>query len=434
MYLVLFALLATVTVNEVTLDTDIIENTEDQWIAPGYKIADEIILDIGEYGSPLSWYGDRNTVGFHPFFVDTPDGEKWRIVLAYEGEIVVLQEDEPERSFPLSGEIRSMISSANGRYVLFVPEAEEQTPEEIVWSGYSPPEHRVVLLDTDTGEQVTATGISGGVLIGNDGSVVAIRRSAINFYDSELNLLGTASNCIPEMGGSATGYASDGSLFVRVHTEDFSDQESRILRACDRYGNILWVTDHEHYGKPMVSEHGEYVFVLKPESLLCLDGGDGSLLWEQPHSDRTVYLTSASPGGAACAYPTDLTPAGVRENPLRERHMIIGRIDRDDTARMARIRFQSEQIRSMQPVSVTGEGCSLWMAWKGPRGDFTNYSICAFSPDGTLLFTRKVSRAGSQYTITTRTGRVISSNGPRILWFDNEGIHIVTLEEEGGSE
>ncbi|MBD3276740.1 MAG: hypothetical protein GF388_00420 [Candidatus Aegiribacteria sp.] len=430
MHLLMLALIATLTVNEVTLDTDIIENTEDQWIASGYRIAEELILDPGEYGPPIN----TNDIGFHPFFVDTSDGEKWRIVLAYEGEIVVLQEDEPERRFPVSGELRSMISSANGRYVLFVPKAEEQTPEEIAQGGYSPPEHRVVLLDTDTGEQVTGTGISGGVLIGNDGSLVAIRRNAIKFYDSELNLLGTASNCIPEMGGSATGYASDGSLLVRVHTEDYSDPESRILRACDRYGNILWVTDNEHYGYPMVSEHGEYVFVLKPGSLLCLDGSDGRLLWEQSHPDRTVYLTSASPSGAACAYPTDLTPAGVRENPFRDRYLITGMIESDDIARITRVLFQSEQIRSMQPVSVTGEGFSLWLAWKGPGLDLSNYKLCAFSPDGTLILKRKVSDTGSQYNITTHSGRVISRNGPRLLWFDNQGIHIVTLEEKGGAE
>jgi len=435
MHILMLALLSTITINEATLNTEIIENTDGQWIAPRYRIAEELILDIGEYGAPLSYYGDINTIGFHPFFVDTPDGEKWRIVLAYEGEIVVLQEGTAEKRFPISGEIRSMISSANGRYVLIGLKDEEQTQEEIIWSGYSPPEHRVILLDTDTGEQVTATGIRGAGLMGNDGSVVVIKPDVIEFYDNEMNLLGTASNFIIEMGGTATGYASDGSMLVRVHTEDYNDPESFILRAYDRYGNILWVTDNEHYGYPMVSEHGEYAFVLKPGSLLCLDGSDGSLLWEQSHPDRTVYLTSASPNGAACAYKTDLTPAEVRENPLRERFLMIGRVERDDTSRMTRIQFQSERIRFISPLSVTGEGISLWRAYTGPRGDLSNYAICGFSSDGRLLFTRNVSRAGSQYTITSaQSNLVISSNGPRIMWFDNEGVHIVTLEEERGSE
>jgi len=431
MHMLLLALLATVTVNEVTLDTDIIENTDDQWIAPGYRIAEELVLDPGEYGNPIN----VNDIGFQPFFVDTPDGEKWRIILVFDGEVVVLQEDTAERRYPIAGDIRYMMNSANGRYVLLGLN-DEQTHDEIAWRGYSPPEHRVVLLNTDTGEQVTTTDFKGVGFIGNNGFSISIKNDAIEFYDNELNLVGTTSNFVREIGGTATGYASDGSLLVRVHTEDYSDPESFILRAYDEFGNILWITDNEHYGFPIVSEHGEYVFVLQSQRLLCLDGNDGNLLWQHMNDNHSSSLSiSHSRTGAAFSYMTN-SPS------TRNRSICIGWINELKHTSIEYIGYHSDQIAFFSPDQVTQNGYALLRVFfsERPNTNLSRFMYCIFDSDGSLLFERMISTEDRMYgniwanLPRALTPAAISITGKRIILWDKKDIFVLSIAQDGVSE
>ena len=431
MHVLLLALLATVTVNEVTLNTEIIENTEDQWIAPGYRIAEELVLDPGEYGTPIN----TNDIGFQPFFVDTPDGEKWRIILVFDGEVVVLQEDTAERRFPIAGDIRYMMNSANGRYVLLGLN-EEQTQDEIAWRGYSPPEHRVILLDTATGEQVTTTGFKGVGFIGNNGFSISIKNDAIEFYDNELNLLGTTSNFVREMGGTATGYASDGSLLVRVHTEDYNDPESFVLRAYDRFGNILWVTDNDHYGFPIVTERGEYVCVLQRQKVLYLNGSDGSLLWEH-QLDAEAIGSSLIPSrtGYAFCFISDISNSRV--NGIN-----VGCIDEYQYPMMKKISYRSDPIAFCSPAVINHEGSSLIRVFFGerPNVDLSTHMLILLNSDGALIFQRMMSTRNSSYGyIGANLSRIlntvsINTTGRRLIYWNGNGIHILSIAQEGVSE
>ena len=444
MHVLLLALLATVTVNEVTLNTEIIENTEDQWIAPGYRIAEELVLDPGDYGTPLvSVTGNRNVIGFQPFFVDTPDGEKWRIILVFDGEVVVLQEDTEIIRFSITGDIKYMLNSANGEYVLLGLREDEQTEEELVYEGYSPPEHRVILLDIVTGEQVTATGMTGSILIGNDGSVVVIKRPEIEFYDRNLNLLGTAPNCIRQTSHTLTSYASDGSLLIRQFREH-PDDSIYTLRAYDRFGNVLWDSYPPNVGWPAVSEHGEYVFVLTWGRLMCLNGSNGEKLWEEPHENEGEgLLMVSSRRGAAYAFETDVTPAEARENPMRERVLNVAAVGQDNNTTITRIAYQSDEIGFFSPKSVAGSGCSLWRVYFGERPgiDLSTYLLCLFSSDARLLYSLVVSEANSRFgniwwnsASTALRPAAIDYTGKRIIWWDYSEIHILSIEHEGVSE
>ncbi len=444
MHFLLMALISIVTVNEVTLDTDLIENTDGQWIAPGYRIAEELILDPGDYGTPLlDFNGTRNVIGFQSFFVDTPDGEKWRLVLAYEGEVVVLQEDTEPRSFEIEKSSTYMLNSPNGRYVLLGLKEEEQTQEEMILYGITPPERRAVLLDVETGNQVTTTGLTGSLLIANDGCMVGIHNNSLHFYDSSFNLLNSTFNSIMQTSHTPTSYASDGSLFVRQYRES-SDDSIYTLRAYDRYGNVLWDSYPPNVGWPVVSEHGDYVFVLTWGRLMCLDGSNAEKLWEEPHDNEGEgLLMISSRRGAAYAFETDVTPAEARENPMRERVLNVATVGPDNNSGITRIAYQSDEIGFFSPEVVAGSGSSLWEVFFGesPGIDLSTYLLCLFSSNGELLYSQPVSIVGrrlgsiwSNSVSTTLRPSAIDSSGRRIVWFDYTEIHIVTLEVEGVSE
>ncbi len=445
MNLLLMMLISTVTVNEVTLDTDIIENIDGQWVAPGYMEAEEVFIDPIDYGTPLlnPNNGNRNIIGFQPFFVDTPDGEKWRIVLAYEGEVVVLQEDVEPRRFQIERNSTYMLNSPNGRYVLLGLQEEEQTQEVIFPFEAPPPERRAVLLDVETGNQVTTTGFIGTRLIANDGYMVGINSDSLRFYDSSFNLLNSTFNCIRQMGSTPTAYASDGSLLVRQHKEN-PEETTSVLRAYDRFGNVLWDSYPPNTGWPTVSENGDYVFALGWGRLMCLDGNKGELLWDAPHENEgTGLLMISSRRGAAYAFETDVTPAEARENPMRERVLNVATVGQENDPAITRTVYQSDEIGFFSPKVITGSGCSLWRVYFGhkPNIDLSTYFLCIFSCDGHLLYARSVSEADRRYgniwsnsVSTALRPYAIDSTGRRVIWWDRMEIHIVTLLEEGVSE
>ena len=439
MHLLLMALLSTVTLNEVTLDTDIIENIDGQWVAPGYRVAEEIIIDPIDYGTPLLNPANesRNVIGFQPFFVDTPDGEKWRLVLAYEGEVVVLQEDTEPRRFQIEKSSTYMLNSPNGRYVLLGLQEEEQTQEGMILYGVTPPERKVVLLDVETGNQVSTTGLRGSLLIANDGCMVGINNDSLRFYDSNFNLLNSTINNIRQTSHTPTAYASDGSLFTRQYKDSPSDSLS-TLRAYDRYGNVVWDSYPPNTGWPTVSENGNYVFLLSWGRMLCLDGGSGALLWEEPHDNEGAgLLMTSSSRGAAYAFGTDVTPSEARVDPFRERVMNVGVIWQDSNPAITRVTFQSDNIALYGPNVLNSTGCSLWRFYLGqrPNVDLSTCILSFFSTDGLLLYSQLYTKADRRYVnISGQRAFAISSDGNIMIWYDDKEIHIVSLVEEGVSE
>ena len=432
MTLLLMALMATVTVHETTLDTDLLTNsTEEEWVAPGYRVAERVTIDPLDYGTPQYWNEDEGRIGFQSFFVDTPQGEKWRIVIAYDMEIVVLQEDAESSRFQVDRSIEWVRHSKDGRYVLAKLQEEEQTFEEIVSQGSAEPENRVVLIDIDTGERVTRTGITNILYIGGNGYMVAFDNDSIRFYDERLGIVGTAWNCMTQMGSTPTAHATDGSLMVRIFSEAPRDSIS-ILRAYDIYGNVLWDSDPRNVGWPAISEHGEYVFVLGIGRLMCLDGATGELLWEEP-IENEGRMFKACRRGASCMFYTDVTPAESRSNPDRERVLYTISISGEDR-NVCRASYFLGSI-SITPVTANRRGYSLWKLGGG------SFYLCLFKNTGELLYSWG-RHYGYNYYLNNGLNRNIEPNlgaysvdssGLRFVWIDSRAINIVTLEKEGAS-
>lgn len=432
MHLILIALLSTVTVNEVTLDMDLIESIDGQWVAPGYRVAEEIIIDPLDYGIPqLNSSDEPVRIGFQSFFVDTPDGEKWRIVIAYDREVVVLQEDEEPRRFTVERSIHLVKHSKDGSYVYVRLREEEQTQTEMILEGIAPPENRTVLININSGEQITTTGFLEASYIASDGFMVGLNSDSLRFYDNNFNQINATYNCIEQMGSTPSAYATDGSLMVRIFMAS-PDNTLAILRAYDKYGNVLWDSDPRNVGWPAISEHGEYVFVLGQGRLMCLDGSSGDLLWEEPlENEGRMFKTCRN--GAACSFFTDATPAEVRENPDRERVLHVVNIS-EHNRNISRIAYSLGSI-GFCPMMINEGGYSLWRAHE------CTFYICEFSNRGELIYA--YGNTYDHYQFNNRLWRnsepylwssSLNSTGMQIIWFDSNVIHIVTLEEKGYSE
>ena len=75
MHLLLMALIA-FTTNQ----PGILDQTDEEWTAPGYRIVEEVSINPLDYGEPISWgencNGPTASIGCQGFFIPTENGEK----------------------------------------------------------------------------------------------------------------------------------------------------------------------------------------------------------------------------------------------------------------------------------------------------------------------------------------------------------------------
>ncbi len=440
MFLIMMALFGSVTVNEVSLDASILENMQDEWIAPGYRVEEEIIINPLDYGVPQDDRdGNPRIIGFQSFFVQTPEGEKWRIVLTYDRKVVVLQEDAEQREFEVERSIRSMINSKDGRYLLIRFLDDYYSQETMAISGLDPPDKRTLLINIDEETQIVRTGIEWISYLGGNGYGIASYGDSIWFYDENLALVKRVFNRIANSSHYATSFSADGSLLVTRRSDTYEDlSNNAVLRAYDNRGNILWDVQPPNVGVPAVSADGSLVLVIAENRVLCLDGGNGSLLWEEPFENRSSFF-AASLYGAGCSFKTDLFPEGIRENPDRERALYVVTTSIYGNSKFGRISFSSRCIRFFYPSAVNATGSSLWRAVLGERLEYSNFLLCLLSDTGELLYSRRISKL--DYLLNSHGGKTdylpqesIDSLARRIIWFDGAVIHILSLAEEGDSE
>ncbi len=443
MLLTMMVLFSSVTVSEVSLDASIFDGVQDEWIAPGYRIAEEMIIDPLDYGVPQNdREGNPKIIGFQSFFVQTSEGEKWRIILTYDKKVVVLQEDAELREFEVERSIKYMINSKDGRFVLLRFQEEIQTRQEIAIEGLNPPKHRSVLINIETGTQVTGSGIAGIGYLGDNGYGIASYGDSIRFYDENLNLVKRVFNKIANVSNGATSYAADGSLMVTIFGESYEGFEngSYSLRAYDQNGKVLWDAFPPNTGRSAISEDGSLVLIIGINSLMCLDGSDGSLLWEEPY-ENNCGISSAARNAAACCFATDLSLDEVRENPSRERALYVSTVDSDGNGKVNKISFYSRSIAFFSPIVLNSTGASLWKIYIGQRIylDLSKYELCLFSREGDLRFVHRIEGDGYVRNLHWRNTMdlkpsSINSTGNKIIWFEDSVIHILTIEKNVVSE
>ncbi|MCK5842586.1 MAG: hypothetical protein KAH31_10485, partial [Candidatus Sabulitectum sp.] len=303
---------------------------------------------------------------------------------------------------------------------------------------YLPLEKRSVLIDIESGFQVTRSGIAGIGYLGGNGYGIASYGDSIRFYDNNLNLVKQVFNRIANTSHYSTSFAIDGSMMVTRRSDTYDDlRNNATLRAYDCYGNVLWDAEPSEIGGSGVSENGQFVYAFSRNSLMRLDGKDGSLFWEEPIEDQ-LCISTYSRRGCACAFETDLPPEGVRENLGRERFLYVVTDIADGNIRFNRISFFSRSIGLFSCVTVNESGSSLWRTYfgEGLDMDLSKYELCFFTEMGELLFVHRINGHGNirnglwRNTMDLKPNS-IDSIGNRIIWFEESVIHILTLQEEG---
>lgn len=158
---------------------EILDTTDEEWVAPGYEVIEEAVIDPLEFGEPFLDDGSP-VVGVHLSFIDEETGEAWRVVFVLDRKVVVLEEGSDPVEIPVDLGIESCAFSPSGKFVVVHDGAEEYTGRN------------AARIDTETGEAETFDSQPNGrpgsrnIVVSNIGSVLC----GWTFFDENLDLIG----------------------------------------------------------------------------------------------------------------------------------------------------------------------------------------------------------------------------------------------------
>jgi hypothetical protein len=422
MHMLLLALTAITTTQPAILD-----QTDEEWTAPGYRIIEETVIDPLDYGEPVSWSENCNgptaSIGCQAFFIPTEDGEKWRIVMLLKDKVVVLQEDAEAREIHLTCSPRGIVYSRNGRYAMVLGEVLDAAREYIyaVNAEY-------VNLDTGevrTFEPMQNSGWAGMVFVNDDGSVYRwgyLRGNNLEYYDPDLDLAASSELSFQPYG--MYSHAADGSLIAF--------QRGRNIYVLNRECRLLWEMESEGQptGAPMITSDGSFLLLtstFEGGGLECLDGFTGELLWSEMETGTHSGVPSVS--GHAWA---------VR---FGNRGLLFG-TDADSRESINYVRYPAETWSYGVPAAVAENSISLSEAVSMPPF-YQNYQLLKLiyiNSSGSIVWvSEKFSVASSPLLIHSRNANSepelgggvnsIQSDGERFIYSDYEHVIVLRVEE-----
>ncbi|MCK5787356.1 MAG: hypothetical protein KAH54_12465 [Candidatus Sabulitectum sp.] len=404
---------------------NILDQTDEEWTAPGYRVIEEVSINPLDYGEPISWgencNGPTASIGCQAFFMPTEDGEKWRIVMLLKDKLVVLQEDEEPREIPLACSPTGIIYSRNGRFALVLGNCISGSRSAIyaIESEY---------VNIDTGEvrvfeAMQSTGWTGMQYVNDDGSIYRWDYTAVNlleYYDPDLNLVFSREINI----GWFTRYAhaSGGSTILLAIPN--------LLTVYDKNGTLLWEKELEVDlpCDPLISADGSVVLLATSYGLECYEGFTGELLWEEYETGTLAPVPAVS--GRAWAVL------------LRGRGLVSGSdaISRESIIDM---RYPAETWGHGVPSAVADNGITLSRAGSLPP-EYQNGNLTKMiysSSEGVIIWisslfsvaSSPLNIAGSNNTeVELRLGSSIQLSGERFAYSDYSTVRIMRVE--GGDE
>lgn len=404
----------------------ILDQTDEEWTAPGYRVVVEETINPLDHGEPVSWgencNGPTASIGCQAFFIPTEDGEKWRIVMLLKDKVVVLQEDEEPKEISLTCSPRGIVYSRNGRYAMVLGEVLDAAREYIyaVNAEY-------VNLDTGevrTFEPMQNSGWSGMVFVNDDGSVYRwgyLRGNNLEYYDPNLDLAASSELSFQPLG--MYSHAADGSLIAF--------QRGRNIYVLNRECRLLWEMESERIptGAPMVSTDGSFILLSTRSGggLECFDGHTGEFMWSEMETGTTAPVPSLSGHAWSVTFGN--------------RGLLFG-TDADSRESINYVRYPAETWDHGVPVAVAENGSNLTMAVSLPpfyRNTQLRKLILTNSSGFIVWVSDKFSVASSPLLIHSDNRNTehelgggvysIQSNGERFVYSDYEYVRILRVEE-----
>jgi len=412
-----------------TTQPGILDQTDEEWTAPGYRVIEEVSINPLDYGEAVSWgencNGPTASIGCQGFFIPTEDGEKWRIVMLLKDKLVVLQEDEEVRDIPLTCSPLGIIYSRNGQYALVLGEVTSGSRSAI----YA---RKTEYINIDTGEvrqfePMQNTGWTGMQFVNDDGSIYRWGSTAGNlleYYDSDLNLV--FSNALYFSPYGQYSHASDGSIIIFTRY--------KYISAFNRECQLLWEMESEQIptGSPMVSADGSFVLLSTRSGggLECFDGHTGELLWSEMETGTTAPVPSVSGHGWAVTFGN--------------RGLLFGS-DADSKTSINYLRYPAETWDHGVPVAVASNGTCLSEAVSLPP-EYQNSNLIKLiysNEEGKICWiSSPFSVASSPLNIHTLNNNYenelgagtssIQSGGERFIYSDYKLVKVLSVE--GGEE
>ncbi|MCD4701710.1 MAG: hypothetical protein K8S24_07620 [Candidatus Aegiribacteria sp.] len=434
MHLLLMALVFFgVTLDEIT----ILDITEGIWVAPGYLAVEEATIDPVDYNAEPMGVDVRMDGAIRlaclGFFVETDEGEKWRIVMVFKDKVIVVQEDTETREIPLTISGQGAFFSKGGRYVL-------------VHEGiYGSTANELINIDEGASEPFDY-GLSDGVTftwVGDDGTVLTHltqdrhtgEYGLLSFYDHS-ELVNTV-----EGGFAGVSMSRDGSLIICGGYPANDPLADYAAIAFDREGSRLWIFElnpdmHLHPSGVAIAPNGEYVIINGNAGLECYSGAEGELHWRS-----NGWYSVISPSGEYCL----LEWRNYNDADRMANHVPIEEIEWGlISCRQSDLILDSEcspvlNIRGT-PQATSDNGNSLLYYRNCNIRPASNHRYCVMDPDGNIFMitpwysTNTGSHSAGQQnnnsepTLGAWTA-ALSRTGMKFLYDDGYSIHVIRIEE-----
>jgi hypothetical protein len=403
------------------LNPGFLDGISGMWVAPDYEFVEDLRINPRDYGIPsTTQYNTMNT-----FFIDTPEGEKWRIVLTFPDRVVILQEGEEAAIYPIDNTSIYSICSNSGQWVLVLVEGPNT-------SSFFPP-YNAVLIDLDHGNTQNTLNMYQATWIGNGGQIITFDDDSLRFYDENHFKVGSQPNWQGYTSQRPFSYAMDGSLLIeRIPTYDVGVPCSYALRAYNASGDSVWQTPID--GNPTISYDSKSILVTRTDGFIaCLDAAGRVLFTDSLPYPIGPYVASSRSDNywAASVRYSNICHEGLYTYP---RVNLMGAFPDacDQTILLYGISYSTSCLGNAIPRAVGSDGSTLWVSTIDR--DILHVQHLLTSSNGDPIFVYEYNYA----TETIEEGELIShsfdyaresvGNG-RVMFYYGHEIHILTVDE-----
>ncbi len=363
MYYIIYLALSVAT----SVSVDILDNVDGEWIAPGYTISEKILINPYDYVTVIE--NDPRNIACQAFFVDTEDGEMWRVIMVGSDKLVILQEDwENPMEVILPFSAYGAIYSRGGHFVIVRDGTADSNLDQALY----------VDIDRNTTKHFDPTPDGRwrhGIVVSDNGVIAGIGKDYIIDFDENLAL-----SSIREYEDTYFRYRCTSATDEIIVMENVYERPREIL-AFDWDGNLLWETDTGErtvVTQFAVSDAGSLVGASFVENgIAVIDGNTGRILWER-YDGMQASGIAFSPDGTHMAIPVPLEIGGPPYNfvitdtgnrfddsdkiwciPSRKWYFLYPDIINNDT----NVLFHSQDVECLQirrMCMLDSDGILLW--------------------------------------------------------------------------